>query len=311
MLEKEDYEAIIIGGGPAGLTTGLYLARAGYKTMLLEQGLLGGQIYRAEKVENYPGFPNGVSGKDLIDSFARQSMNFGLEIQPGRVERLKADGEWKTVEASGFPFRARVVVLAVGLVQRLGIKGEMEFLGKGVSYCATCDGALYRGRPVAVIGSNDWAMEEAEFLTRFADRTTIVTAASSNKLTSEGARRVLDHPTVVLVDNASPLEILGDESGVQQLLANVKGETEPRSIETDAVFIFSGHLKPSTDFLRGVLPLDEKGYIVVGNDCETSVPGVFAIGDARRQKHHQVATAVGDGAIAGMEAIRFLKNTKN
>lgn len=311
MSDKESYDAIIIGGGPGGLTAGIYLARAGCKTLLLEQGMLGGQIARAEKVENYPGFPDGVSGKELVDLFSTQAIKFGLEIQPARAEKLTDQGKWKTVEASGFPFKAKVVILAVGLIQRLGIKGETEFLGKGVSYCATCDGALYRGRPVAVVGSSDWAMEEAEFLTRFVNKLTLITNKSRELLQSEISNRVLSHPSVSLLDKATPLEILGDDGGVRKLLVKLESEADDRPIETDAVFIFSGRLKPSTDFLKGTLPLNPKGYIEAGSSCETSLSGVFAVGDARRQKHHQVATAVGDGAIAGMEGVKYLKNLKN
>ncbi|MBI5440792.1 MAG: FAD-dependent oxidoreductase, partial [Deltaproteobacteria bacterium] len=199
MTEGPRYDAIVIGGGPGGLTAGLYLARAGKKTLLLEQGLLGGQMVTAGSVENYPGFPNGASGKELTSLFEGQAVRFGLEIQFGRVEALKIggpEGREKEVVVSGFSFFAPVVVIATGLLQRLGVPGEDEFLGRGVSYCATCDGALYRGRAAAVVGSSDWAMEEAHFLVRFASPLYLVVSTPELKPSSDLRQELLAHPSV-------------------------------------------------------------------------------------------------------------------
>ncbi|GAB4251238.1 NAD(P)/FAD-dependent oxidoreductase [Deferrisoma sp.] len=304
---SDAYDAIVIGGGPGGLTAGMYLARAGRKTLLLEQALLGGQIAQTAHVENYPGFPEGISGRELIDRMEQQARRFGLEIQFGRVEALRVDGDEKEVLVSGFPFRARVVVVATGLVQRLGVPGEEEYLGRGVSYCATCDGALYRGRPVALVGASEWAMEEAHFLSRFADPLYLVIPTADLKPTSELRQELLAHPKVEVVPNAKPLEVRGDDQGVTGLRIEDRASGGERELSVDGVFIFSGRKLPGTDFLRGVLELDEAGYVVVGEDCETSVPGVYAVGDVRRRRFHQVATAVGDGAVAGMDALRHLK----
>lgn len=307
MSDAAAYDAIVIGGGPGGLTAGLYLARAGKKTMLLEQSLLGGQIATTGHVENYPGFPQGISGKALIALFEAQAARLGLEIQFGRVEALRDLGVEKEVLVSGFPFRARVVVLATGLLQRLGVPGEEEYLGRGVSYCATCDGALYRGRPVAVVGSTEWALEEAHFLIRFAAPVYLVTGAPDLKPTSDLRRELLAHPSVKVVSGARPLEVLGDASGVTGLRVARKGEEAPVDLAVDGVFAFSGKKKPGTDFLRGIVELDEEGYARVGEDCQTSLPGVYAVGDVRRRRFHQVATAVGDGAVAGMDALRHFR----
>lgn len=307
MSDSATYDAIVIGGGPAGLTAGMYLARAGKKTLLLEQGLLGGQIVQTHHVENYPGFPEGSSGKQLIEQFEKQAVRFGLEIQFGRVEALLDGGEWKEVLVAGFPFRSRVVIVATGLIQRLGVPGEEEYLGRGVSYCATCDGALYRQRPVAVVGVNDWAMEEAHFLTRFASPLYLVAPIREFKPSSELRQELLAHPSVEIVTDAHPLEILGDANGVTELRVEPRSGGKPYTLEVDGVFIFSGKKRPGTGFLGALLEMDPDGYLAVNENCESSRPGIYGVGDLRRRHFHQVATAVGDGAVAGMDAIRHLK----
>ncbi len=301
------YDAIVIGGGPGGLTAGLYLARAGRRTLLLEQALLGGQIAQTSHVENYPGFPDGISGRELIDRFEQQARRFGLEIQFGRVEALRVDGDEKEVVVAGLGFRARVVVVATGLVQRLGVPGEQEFLGRGVSYCATCDGALYRDRPVALVGDSDWAMEEAHFLSRFADPLYLVIHGRELKPSDEIRRGLLENPRVRVVARSKAVEIRGDDQGVTGLVVESREQGGTSELRVDGVFIFSGRKRPGTDFLRGVLDLDEAGYVRVDENGETSVPGVYAVGDVRRSRFHQVATAVGDGAVAGMDALRYLR----
>jgi thioredoxin reductase (NADPH) len=308
--DASSYDAIIIGGGPGGLTAGLYLARAGKKTLLLEQTLLGGQIAQTKHVENYPGFPDGITGRELIDLFERQAVRFGLEIQFGRVDGLTVDGEWKQVSVSGFPFRSRVVVLATGLIQRLGISGEEEFLGRGVSYCATCDGALYRQRPAAVVGGSDWAMEEAHFLTRFAQPLYLVVPGGGVKRSNDVRVEVLDHPSVEVVAGARPVEILGDAAGVQALRVNVEGSAGPLDLAVEGVFICAGKKRPGTAFLGDLVETDADGFLQVDECCETRLAGVYAVGDVRRRRFHQVGTAVGDGTIAGMDALRHLKQAR-
>ena len=307
MSDTAWYDAIVIGGGPGGLTAGLYLARAGKKTLLLEQGLLGGQIATTDRVENYPGFPDGISGRDLIARFEAQATRFGLEIQFGRVEALRDLGQEKEVVVSGFPFRCRVAVVATGLLQKLGIPGEDEYLGRGVSYCATCDGALYRGRPVAVVGSSEWAMEEAHFLVRFAKPVYLVVSGPELKPSSDLRQELLAHPNVRVVAGAHPLEVLAGEQGVTGLRLERKGENGTLELEVDGVFIFAGKKRPGTEFLQGVVELDESGYFRVDDACESSRPGIYAVGDVRRHRFHQVATAVGDGAAAGMDALKYLR----
>ncbi|MHB8763994.1 MAG: NAD(P)/FAD-dependent oxidoreductase [Deferrisomatales bacterium] len=307
MSDSATYDAIVIGGGPGGLTAGMYLARAGKRTLLLEQALLGGQIAQTQHVENYPGVPEALSGRELVERFEKQAVQFGLEIQYGRVEALVDEGEWKQVVVAGFPFRARAVVAATGLVQRLGIPGEEQYLGRGVSYCATCDGALYRQRPVAVVGVSEWAMEEAHFLSRFAAPLYLVVSAQELKPSTELRQELLAHPSVEVVAGVQPVEVLGDGSGVTGLRLESKDGGNRFDLAVDGVFAFAGKKRPGTDFLRGVIDLDPDGYAVVGETCETSRPAVYAVGDVRRHRFHQVATAVGDGAVAGMDALRYLK----
>ena len=303
-----EYDAIIIGAGPAGLTAGMYLARAGKKTLCLEQGVVGGQIATTSHLENYPGFPKGISGRELMALFEGQAVGFGLELMPGRVEELKVDGKLKTVTAGGFPFTAAVVVVATGIVQKLGVPGEEEYLGRGVSYCATCDGALYRGSEVALIGSNDWAVEEALFLTKFVSSLHMLIKPQALKPTDPNREELLRHPSLKVVGTAAPLEITGDGRNVTGLRALVGGEE--RTFKVDGVFIFTGKKSPGTKFLRGLAELTPGGFVITGTNCASSVPGIFAAGDVRREKFHQVATAVGDGAVAGMEAVRYLNEDR-
>ena len=308
MSDFASYDAIVIGGGPGGLTAGLYLARAGKKTLLLEQTLLGGQIATTDRVENYPGFPDGLSGKELIALFEAQATRFGLEIQFGRAEALTDLGDQKEVVVSGFPFRAPVIVVATGLLQKLGIPGEDEYLGRGVSYCATCDGALYRSRPVAVVGSTDWALEEAHFLVRFAKPLYLVISAPELKPTSELRRELLAHPSVQVVGGVQPQAVEGNDQGVTRLLLKKRAGGETVALDVEGVFVVSGKKRPGTEFLRGVVELDDEGYAKTGEECETSRPGIYAVGDVRRRRFHQVATAVGDGCVAGMDALRHFRS---
>ncbi|TAL18502.1 FAD-binding protein [bacterium] len=300
-----EYDAIIVGAGPGGLTAGLYLARAGKKTLCLEQGKVGGQIATTSHLENYPGFPGVISGGALMESFEKQASGFGLEIMNGRVDGFKVDGAFREVSVSGFPFRAKVIIIATGLVQKLGIPGEEEFLGRGVSYCATCDGALYRERAVAVTGSSEWALEEALFLTKFVSKLYLVTQLRELTPSSELKKELLSKPCLEVVPSSTPLEISGDLRGVNGL--KVSTPAGEKSLAVDGVFIFSGKKRPGTEFLGGQVKLDDAGYVVTKENCETSVEGVYAIGDVRRPYFRQVATAVGDGATAGMDCLRHLK----
>lgn len=298
------YDAIIIGAGPAGLTAGLYLARAGKKTMCIEKGAVGGQMLMAH-MENYPGFPEGIPGRDLAARFEAQAVKFGMELMPGTVDGLTLDGDIKEVLVSGFPLKSKIVIIATGIIQKLGIPGEEEYLGRGVSYCATCDGALYRGATVAVIGSTDWAVEEALYLSKFATRLIIVTRQSGIKPKDPHREELLKFKGLEIEGHAEPIEVTGDGRTVKALKITRKGlESE---LALDGVFICSGKRMPGTSFLGGLAELTPDGYIVTGPNMETATPGLYAAGDVRRERFHQVSTAVGDATVAAMDAMRYLK----
>ncbi len=304
-MSQVDYDAIIIGAGPAGLTAGLYLARAGKKALCIEQGTVGGQIATTSHVENYPGFPGGTTGKTLSDAFEKQAVEHGLTIQSGRVDGLKEENGVKEVSITGFPYTAHVVIVATGMVQKLGIPGEEEYLGRGVSYCATCDGALFRERAVAVIGSTQWAIEEALHLSRFVSKLYLITKSSKLSPKDEHRAHLLEFPGLELVLSAKPTEILADMRGVTGVLVTCPdGEKE---IKVDGVFICSGKRRPGTDFVGDLIDLDEQGFALVDENCRGNVPGIYAIGDVCQKKFRQVATAVGDGCIAGMDALSYIR----
>jgi thioredoxin reductase (NADPH) len=308
-MSEIDYDAIIIGGGPGGLTAGLYLARAGKRTLCLEQGAMGGQLAATSFIENYPGFPDGISGKELTESFETHARRFGLEIMSGRVDGLKVDGEVKEVSVGGFPFRSLVVIIATGLIQKLGVPGEEEYLGRGLSYCATCDGALFRNREAALVGTTDHAIEEALFVAGFASKLYVITKSLKIVPKNELRKSLLAAENIEIVYGASPVEITGDAQGVTGVKVTLKDDGE-RSLAVDGVFVCAGKRIPGTGFAEGLIELTEKGFAVVGENCETNVEGIYAIGDVRRSRFWQVATAVGDGAVAAMDAMRHLRSAK-
>jgi len=299
-------DLIIIGGGPAGLTAGLYAARSRLKTLLLEKLSPGGQVLMTDWVENYPGFPEGVSGFELMDRMRRQAEGFGLSIQSHEVVRLHLGPERKEVVTTDGSLEARSLILTMGAMPRkLGIEGEDTFTGKGVSYCATCDGPFYRNREVAVIGGGDTAVEEALYLTRFANRVHIVHRRKELRATRLLQERALSNEKIAFAWDSIPTRILG-EGGVQEIeLKNVTSGDLSR-LPLDGVFVFIGY-DPNNALLKGLLELDDYGFVITNNDLETSVPGVFAAGDIRSKLLRQISTAVGEGATAAFAAERYLE----
>ena len=278
------YDVIIIGGGPAGLTAGIYAGRGQLKTLILEKGLPGGQIAQTEEVENYPGFPEVVSGPELSQRMVKQAEKFGAEILMDEVQSVRREAEGFAVTGYDAEYRAQALIIATGAnPRRLEVPGEDEFYGRGVSTCATCDGFFYRGKRVVVVGGGDAAVEEGMFLTKFA----------------------FANPKMRFVWNTVVEEILGADAQVTGVRARDLTTGETSVLAADGVFVYVGHV-PNTEYLGGLLELSPHGYVAVRDEIYTSVEGVFAAGDVADEVYRQLSTSVGAGTRAAMAAERWL-----
>ncbi len=305
---EKPYDVIILGGGPAGLTAGLYTSRARLHTLLTEVGLLGGQMTTTEMIENYPGFPQGVTGDELSRLMEEQAKRFGLEIINHEIAEVIVDGQLKRVRTGEATYSCKALIICTGAEYRkLGVLGEKEFTGRGVSFCATCDGAFFRDNRVVVIGGGDSALTEALFLTKFVKELTIIHRRDALRATKIYQERALANPKIKFLWDSVPQEIKGDQVVKSIIVKNVKSG-EVRELETDGVFMFVG-LTPRTLFLKGLVELDEAGYVVTDPDGKTSVKGVFAAGDCTKKLLRQVATAVGDGATAAFAAEKYIEES--
>lgn len=300
-------DVVIIGGGPAGLTAGLYTSRAKLKTVLVEKGLLGGQVANTAKIENYPGFDE-IEGPDLVEKMVAQARHFGVEIINGDVLEVCNSELCRNVTLEdGTIITARVMIVASGADPlKLRIPGEKEFAGRGVSYCATCDGAFFRDMLVAVVGGGDSAVEEAMFLTRFAKEVVIIHRRDKLRAQKIIQERAFANKNLRFIWDTAIEKINGENFVTSLDLLNLK-TGDKSNMPADGIFIYVGN-KPNTDFLRGVVALDESGYIITQNEVETSSPGIFAAGDVRRKLLRQISTAVGDGATAAVAAEKYLES---
>lgn len=308
--EKEKpYEVIILGGGPAGLTAGLYTSRARLLTLLVESGLYGGQMTTTEMIENYPGFPQGVTGEELSRLMEDQARRFGMGTVKQEVVRVTLEGNLKRVHTSEASYLCEALIVCTGTEYRkLGAPGEKEFAGKGVSYCATCDGAFFQDASIVVVGGGDSALTEALFLTKFVKDLTIIHRRDALRATKIYQERALANPKIKFVWNSVLDEVKGDQVVRSVVVKNVK-TGERSELPVEGVFLFVG-LTPRTEFLKGVVTLDEAGYVITDENCETSVKGIFAAGDCRKKLLRQVATSVGDGATAAFAAEKYLDEKK-
>ena len=301
------YQVIIIGGGPAGLTAGLYCARSRLGTLLVEKELMGGQITRAEQVENYPGFPQGISGMELGELIRQQATKYGMETLLAEVVDLKHKPKHNIISTTEGDFVAESVIIASGSQFRmLGVPGEDKFTGKGVSYCATCDGPLFRDKEVAVVGGGDAALSEALYLSKFASLVTLVHRRSQLRATRILQERAMAEAKIKFIWDTVVAEIEGDEAVRQIRLKNTKDATI-LLLPAAGIFVAVG-TEPNTGYLRDMLPLDEQGCIITNELMETELPGIFVAGDIRHNSIRQVIAAAGDGAVAAVAAERFLSS---
>ncbi len=298
-------DLIIIGGGPAGLTAAIYAVRSGIQPLVFAGHMPGGQIANTERVENFPGFPEGIHGAELAQRIQEQAQRLGADIRMEGVRRVDFAQRPFQMGTSSGSYRARAVIVATGAFpRRLGVPGEAEFFGRGVSTCATCDAFFYRGRRVVVVGGGDSALEEGLFLTNFASEVIVVHRRDQLRASHILQQRAFANPKMRFVWDSVVEEVLGEQTVKGVRIRNVK--TGVRSeIETDGVFVYVG-LVPATKIFEGQLALDENGYIITDREQQTSVPGVFAAGDVQNPNYRQMVIAAGSGAAAAMKAYRYL-----
>ena len=300
------HDLIIVGGGPAGLTAGLYAARARMDVVLLERLSPGGQVLTTDMVENWPGDVEGVSGFDLSDRMRDHALKFGLEIKNQEITSISTDGQVKVLTTPDGELRAKAVVLAVGAQpKKLGVPGEELLTGKGVSYCGTCDGPFYREQVVVCFGGGDTAAEEAVFLTRFASKVYLVHRRDELRAAGVLAERVVQNEKIEVLWSHSPLEIKGETKVEAVRLKNLKTDEE-FDLPCDGAFVFVG-TTPNTEFLRGVVDMDRQGFIIHDRNQHTSLNGVFSAGDCCSKLLRQIVVAAGEGAVATYAAQRYLE----
>jgi thioredoxin reductase (NADPH) len=304
-MQKE--KIIVIGSGPAGLTAALYSARANLQPLVFSGSQLGGQISITNEVENYPGFPDGTTGPELVDMMQKQAERFGARILIDEVTEIDLrNGTPFTLKTYGDSFETDAVIIAVGASpRRLEVPGEEAFIGRGVSFCATCDGFFFREKDVVVVGGGDSALEEGIFLTRFANQVQVIHRRDELRAGETLKKRAFANEKISFIWDSVLEEILGESKVEAVRLKNVKTE-ETKEIPTDGVFIFIGHY-PNSDLFQGQLEMDERGYLITDEHMMTSVPGVFAAGEIRDPIFRQIATSVGQGCAAAMMTERWLE----
>jgi thioredoxin-disulfide reductase len=303
------YKTIIIGTGPAGLTAAIYLARANLEPLVIEGWQPGGQLTTTTEVENFPGFPDGILGSELMSNMRKQAQRFGAVFKTGSVTGVDFSKRPFTLEVEGHGrLQAESVILSTGASAKyLGIPGERENVGRGVSTCATCDGFFFRGKRIIVVGGGDSAMEEANFLTRFGSEVRLVHRREELRASKIMQDRARANEKIVWSLNRTPLEVVTDDNGLRGLRVRNNETGEEELLEADGLFVAIGHT-PNTGFLGGQIATDEQGYILVNpGSTATSVPGVFACGDVQDNIYRQAITAAGSGCMAALDCERYLE----
>ena len=312
MSERKElfYDTVILGGGPAGLSAAIYASRGNVKTAVVDLTMFGGQPSNYLEIENYPGFPIS-GGYDLMEKFEEHADKFGVDKYPMQeIQRVDLKSEIKVIESLEYVFKTKSVIIATGAqASKLGIAGEKEFLGRGVSYCAVCDGAFYREKTVCVVGGGNAAVEEAAYLTKFADKVYVIHRRDKLRADKIVQKRAFKNPKLEFVWNTVPLEIKGSDS-VETLVVQDVLTKETREIKTDGVFPYIG-FSPNVEFFNGQLKQTEKGFIETDERMQTSLEGVFAAGDVRNTPLRQVITAASDGALAACTCVKYLEEKES
>ena len=310
MTDKTIHKTIIIGSGPAGLTAAIYAARANLSPIVFEGNQPGGQLTITTDVENYPGFPDGVLGPDMMDLFRKQAQKFGAECFYKHVSKVDFSSSPFKVYVQDEEYLAESVIISTGASARmLGLEAEKELVGYGISTCATCDGYFFKDKEIVVVGGGDSAMEEASFLTKFASKVTLIHRREDFRASKIMIDRVLDNPKIEIIKNAVVTDILGSQKdGVSSIVLKDTTDGEERNFDCDGVFYGIGH-KPNTDQFKGIINLDDQGYIITNpGSTLTNVAGVFACGDVQDSHYRQAITAAGSGCMAAIDAEKYLED---
>ena len=303
----DSFDILIIGGGGAGLTAALYASRAKLKTVLFEKLVPGGQIALTDMVENYPGFPEGVTGGDISNRMAEQAKKYGTAFFYEAVESVVKTNQLFQVKTKKSTHQTKSIVIASGAFYRqVGVPGEKELIGKGVSYCAICDGAFFKGKEIVVVGGGDSAMQEGIFLTRFITKLSVLHRRDKLRASAILQERAKSNPKIQFIWDTVVTAVQGKDRVEGVRLKNVKTGVE-RDFKTDGVFVFIGQ-DPATKFLKGFIDLDEKGYVITKENLETSVPGAFACGEVRKGAVKQLVSACGEGCEAALAAQAYVEN---
>ncbi|TFH65644.1 MAG: thioredoxin-disulfide reductase, partial [Gemmatimonadales bacterium] len=304
--DQKELDVIIVGGGPAGLCAAMYAGRGMLKSVLIERGIPGGELLNTEKIEDYPGFVS-ILGRDLAEKMTEHAKAFGAEILQDNVEGIlrQEDGTFKVETSSGRVFHAPTVLLtAGGTPTKLGIPGEAEYAGRGVSYCAVCDGAFFRNETIAVVGGGDAAVEEAAYLTRYAEKVYLIHRRDTLRASKLLQERLFADPKIEVIWNAEVTEITGDSTGVKALTLQSTADGSTSPLPVTGVFILIG-FRPNSDLIKEHFDHDAAGYVVTDDRMMTSIPGLFAAGDLRVQLTRQITTAVGDATTAAIAVEKY------